>query len=368
MSVALFSPLTLAGRVLPNRIVVSPMCQYSAVEGVATDWHMMHVGHLAISGAGLFMVEATAVERAGRISHGCLGLYNDEQERALARVVSAAKRYGANAIGLQIGHSGRKGSCHTPWEGGAPLGPQEDPWPVCAPSELPFSDASPRPQPLDAAGLERIRSAFVSTAQRADRIDIDVLEIHCAHGYLLHSFLSPLSNQRKDEYGGSRDRRMRYPLEVIAAVREVWPRAKPLGIRISAVDWLEGGIDIDDSVTFARAARELGIDYVCVSGGGISPKVRPAVAPGYQVPFAHRIRQSTGLVTRAVGMIVTPRQAEEIIASGSADQVVLARAFLDDPRWVWHAAQTLGVEIPYPPQYERCRPELWPGHALLERS
>ncbi len=361
---ALFSPLALADLVLPNRVVVSPMCQYSAVEGVASDWHMMHVGHLALSGAGLFMLEATAVEGAGRIGHGCLGLYDDEQERALARVVSAAKRYGAARIGVQFSHSGRKGSCRAPWEGGGPLGPEEDPWPVVGPSELPFGEEWPRPQSLDRAGLARIKAAFAATARRADRIGIDLAEVHCAHGYLLHSFLSPLANVRSDEYGGSRDRRMRFPLEVIAAVREVWPRAKPLGMRISAVDWIEGGIEIEDSIAFVRAARELGIDYVCVSGGGISPKVRPAVAPGYQVPFAHRIRRETGLATRAVGMIVAPRQAEEIVASGQADQVVLARAFLDNPRWVWHAAEALGVRVPYPPQYERCRPELWPGYGM----
>lgn len=364
MASHLFSPLTLAGLTLSNRIVVSPMCQYSAVEGMATDWHMMHILQFAISGAAVFMIEASAVESIGRITHGCLGLYTDEQEQALGRIVAAACRYGTARVGIQIGHSGRKGSCRVPWEGGAPLGAEENPWSVVGPSDIPFDEGSPRPVPLDRTGLARIKEAFVASARRADRIGIELVEVHCAHGYLLHSFLSPLSNRRTDEYGGSRDNRMRFPLEVVEAVRAVWPQGKPLGIRVSAVDWAESGIELEDTIAFVSDAKRLGIDYVCVSSGGLVPHVRVPVAPGYQLPFAERIRRETGLITRAVGMIVSPRQAEAAIVAGQADQVAIARAFLDDPRWTWHAAEALGVHVPYPPQYERCRADRWPGAKL----
>jgi 2,4-dienoyl-CoA reductase-like NADH-dependent reductase (Old Yellow Enzyme family) len=363
----LFSPLALGPVELPNRIVVSPMCQYSAADGSATDWHLQHLMQLAISRAGMVVVEATAVERIGRISHGCLGLYSDANEAALARVLDAARRVAApgTRFAIQIGHAGRKASCQRPWEGGKPLSRSEDPWPTVAPSALPFTAEGPAPQALDAQGMARVTAAFCQAAERAARLGFEAIELHGAHGYLLHEFLSPLSNLRKDAHGGSLEGRMRFPLEVARAVRAVVPRRVALGARITGTDWADGGLTVEDAVAFATALKGAGLDYVCVSGGGAVPHVKIPLGPGYQVPLAAKVKAQSGLVTRAVGLIVTPEQAEAIVASGQADCVALARAFLDDPRWVWHAAERLGAEVSIPPPYARTSRAAWPGAALV---
>jgi len=360
----LFEPLSLGGITLANRIAVSPMCQYSAENGAANDWHLQHLGSLAVSGAGLVIVEQTAVESAGRITHGCLGLYRDANEAALARVVDFCRRAGSAALGIQLAHAGRKGSAKLPWEGGGPLPPDAGSWTTAAPSAIPFDNRWPAPEALDEVGLARIREAHAAAARRAERLGFDLVELLAAHGFLLHSFLSPIANRRTDSYGGSLANRMRYPLEVGAAIREVWPRRKALGMRITGTDWVEGGITPDEAGVFARKLRDIGFDYVCVSSGGISPAARPAIAPGYQVPLAAAVKKASGIVVQAVGMIVDPHQAEAIVADGHADCVALARGFLDDPRWTWHAAAALGADAVYPPQYLRARPEHWPGAAL----
>jgi 2,4-dienoyl-CoA reductase-like NADH-dependent reductase (Old Yellow Enzyme family) len=361
----LFEPLSLGGLTLANRIAVSPMCQYSAEDGTANDWHLQHLGSLSVSGAGLVIVEQTAVEPAGRISYGCLGLYSDANEAALARVVGLCRRVGSAKLGIQLAHAGRKGSAKLPWEGGGPLTPDAGAWTTAAPSAIPFDDHWPAPQALDEAGLRRIRDAHANSARRADRLGFDLVELLAAHGFLLHSFLSPIANRRTDSYGGSLANRMRYPLQVAAAIREVWPCRKPLGMRITGCDWIDGGITTGEAGAFACELRAIGFDYVCVSSGGIGPQARPVVAPGYQVPLAAAVKKASGIAVQAVGMIVGPHQAEAIVAGGEADCVALARGFLDDPRWVWHAAAALGAEIVYPPQYRRAHPEHWPGAALL---
>ena len=363
MSSALFSPLSLRELTLANRIVVSPMCQYSAADGNAGDWHLMHLGNLSVSGSGLVMVEATAVEPRGRITYGDLGLYSDDNEAALRRIVSFCRQYGGSRLGLQLAHAGRKASDHLPWEEhGRPLAPEEGAWTTVAPSEISYGDAWPRPQALDTAGLQAVKQAFVRATRRAARLDFDLVEMHAAHGYLLHEFLSPLSNTRHDVYGGSREKRMRFPLEVFSAMREAWPASKPLGVRISATDYADGGWDIVDSLAFAQALKDRGCDFLDVSGGGLVPSQRLAVGPGYQVPWAARIRQEVGMPTMTVGMINQPQQAEEIIARGQADLVALARAMLYDPRWTWHAARELWTDLEYPPQYRRCKSlQLAPG-------
>jgi 2,4-dienoyl-CoA reductase-like NADH-dependent reductase (Old Yellow Enzyme family) len=362
---ALFAPLTLRGVTLANRIVVSPMCQYVADDGSATDWHLAHLVSLAISGAGLAMVEATAVERLGRITPGCLGLYSDANEAALKRAIDACRKFGQAKMGIQLGHAGRKASAHVPWKGGGPLAAADGAWPTVAPSPVPMTPAWPIPQELDRAAMDRIREAFVSATQRAVRLGFDVLELHGAHGYLLHEFFSPISNRRTDEYGGSLENRMRFPLEVAAALRPVWPADRAMGLRISGSDWLDGGADVKDAIVFAQRLKALGVDYVCVSSGGIDPAAKIPVGPGYQVPLAGEVRRGAGLPTRAVGMIVEAKQADGIISSGDADMVALARAFLDDPRWPWHAADILGATISYPPPYERTHPAVWPGSRLI---
>jgi 2,4-dienoyl-CoA reductase-like NADH-dependent reductase (Old Yellow Enzyme family) len=363
----LFSPLSLGPIQLPNRIAVSPMCQYSASDGSASDWHLQHLMQLAIGRAGMVVVEATAVERSGRISHGCLGLYSDANEAALARVLDPARRVAAagTAFAIQLAHAGRKASCQAPFQGGKPLPRGEDPWPTVAPSAVPFADGWHVPEALDAKGLERIVGAFRQAAVRAVRLGFDAIELHGAHGYLLHEFLSPVSNKRSDAYGGSAENRMRLPLEVMQAVRAVVPHTIALGARITGSDWADGGLTADGAVAFAKALKGIGTDYVCVSSGGNIAAARIPLAPGYQVPFAAKVKAATGIATRAVGLIATPEQAEAIIAEGKADFVALARAFLDDARWVWHAAERLGAEISYPPQYARVSRAIWPGAALV---
>ena len=353
---ALFTPLTIDHLTLPNRIIIAPMCQYSAVEGCANDWHVIHLGHLALSGAGLLFTEATAVTPEGRISPGDLGLWSDENEAALAATLASVRRHSPMAIGIQLAHAGRKASCQAPWEGGAQIPIGAGGWQTVAPSALPHNETDAAPTALDAAGLERIRDAFVASARRAHRLGFDLIELHAAHGYLLHEFLSPLANRRDDHYGGSPENRMRFPLEVFDAVRAAMPAEMPVGIRISASDWVDGGWDIDASVTFAQALQQRGCSFIDVSSGGVSPDQQVRMGPGYQVPFAEKIREHSGLTTMAVGLITEPQQAEDIVASGRADAVALARGVLYNPRWPWHAAAALGETIDAPKQYWRSQP------------
>ncbi|HEX6268005.1 MAG TPA: NADH:flavin oxidoreductase/NADH oxidase, partial [Burkholderiales bacterium] len=323
MTPRLFSPLELGGITLPNRIVVSPMCQYCADDGSMNDWHFVHLGHLAYSGAGLLMVEATHVTREGRITHGCSGLYSNGNEAALSRVIRHVRKVSKNPVGLQLGHAGRKASSQVPWEGRQSLGAGESPWQTVAPSPIPFSEGWHVPRELTAAEIRGLVDAFVSSALRAKRIGFDVLELHSAHGYLLHQFLSPLSNRRNDAYGTDR---MKLPLEVAHAVREAWPKERALGARISASDCMEGGLGPQDAVAYARELEGAGFDYVCVSSGSIAGGARIDVSPGYQVGFAHKVRNSISMKVRAVGMIADPAQAESIVAEGKADMVAMARA------------------------------------------
>ncbi len=360
MTSSLFSPLVLNGLELSNRIVVAPMCQYSANDGCASDWHMTHLGTLANSGAGLVVIEATAVERAGRITHGCVGLYSDAGERALERVISHCRRIGTAKFSVQLGHAGRKASSQLPWDGGKALGAGEDPWPTAAPSAIPYSREWPIPREMNADDMARTRDAFVNAARRAARIGFHCIELHMAHGYLLHSFMSPITNRRTDQYGGSLHNRLRFPLEVARAVRDALP-GMPLGARITGSDWIEGGLTTDDAVVIAKTLRDAGLDFLCVSSGAISPDARMTIEPGYQVPFAEKVRRETGIATRAVGLIATPHQADAIVRNGQADMVALARAFLDNPHWGWHAARALGAEVSRPLQYMRAAPKVWPG-------
>lgn len=353
----LFSPITLGQQVLSNRIVISPMCQYSAEHGHASDWHLIHLGHLALSGAGLLFIEATAVAPEGRISPGDLGLWSDATAAALAQVLQAIRQYSSMPIAIQLAHAGRKASTQLPWEGNAGLTPEHGGWQTVAPSALPFAATDAIPRALNATELLRIRDDFVAAAQRAHRLGIEVIELHAAHGYLLHEFLSPLSNARDDRYGGSLENRMRFPLEVFEAIRNALPGELPVGVRISATDWVSGGWDIEQSVVFAKELQRLGCAFIDVSSAGLSPLQQIPVAPGFQVPFAARIRRETGLPTIAVGLITEPEQAEAIIASGQADLVALARGMLYDPRWPWHAAAKLGAQVDAPKQYLRAPPQ-----------
>lgn len=364
MTVHLFTPIRLRGLELANRITVSPMCQYRARDGLATEWHLVHLGNLSMSGAGLVILEATAVSPEGRISPGCLGLWSDAHAEALAPVLAFCRRDGTAKLGIQLGHAGRKGSCRVPLEGGMPLRAEEGAWPTVSASALPYDEGWPAPRAASEEDLDRIEADFAAAARRAADLGLDLLEVHSAHGYLLHQFLSPFANRRNDRWGGDLEGRMRFPLRVVEAVRAVWPADRPLGVRVSATDWVEGGWDLEQTITLARRLKVAGVDYVDVSSGGLDPRQKLALGPGYQVPFAEAVRRATGLPTMAVGLIVTPRQAEAVLAEGKADLVALARTIMDDPRWPWHAAQELGVEIPYPPQYVRCRPQVWPGAAM----
>ncbi|WP_295854284.1 NADH:flavin oxidoreductase/NADH oxidase [Tardiphaga sp.] len=353
---ALFSPFTMRDLTLPNRIVVSPMCQYSAVDGCATEWHMMHLGTMALSGASLLCLEATAVEAIGRITPGDLGLYDDATEQALKPVLAAIRKHSKVAVAMQLAHAGRKASSHAPWDGGQQVALADGGWVAQAPSPVPQKPGELMPQQIDAAGLTRIRDAFVATAKRADRLGIDALELHGAHGYLLHEFLSPISNQRTDEYGGSLENRMRFPLEVFDAVRAVFPAGKPVGFRVSASDWVEGGWDVEQTIVLGNELKKRGVDWIDVSSGGVSPQQKITLGPGYQVPFAEAVKKATGVPVMAVGLITEPQQAEDIIASGQADFVALARGLLYNPRWPWHAAAQLGATVDAPPQYWRSQP------------
>jgi 2,4-dienoyl-CoA reductase-like NADH-dependent reductase (Old Yellow Enzyme family) len=359
MSSALFSPIRLAGLELSNRLVVSPMCQYSAENGSATDWHLMHLGMLANSGAALVVVEATAVESIGRITHGCLGLWSDENEAALARVLKSVRRAGMAKFGIQLAHAARKASAHLPWESGLSLKQNENPWPTIAASPLPFGENWHVPAAVSEADMARITGAFVAAAKRALRVGFDEIELHMAHGYLFHGFMSPVSNTRTDAYGGPLANRLKFPLAVARAVRAAVPRNVPLGARITGSDWREGGLTADDAVAIAKALKAEGLDFIDVSSGGVTYDTRNPSEPGYNVPIAERIKREAGIATRVVGLVYQPEQAEAIVRDGKADMVAMARAFLDDPHWGWHAAKRLGADVPRPPQYLRAGPKLW---------
>ncbi|HTG31325.1 MAG TPA: NADH:flavin oxidoreductase/NADH oxidase [Thermoanaerobaculia bacterium] len=349
---ALLSPLTIRGLTLRNRIVMSPMCQYSAEEGLASDWHLVHLGSRAVGGAALVVVEATAVIRDGRISPADLGIWSDDQIEPLARIARFVHSQGAVA-GIQLSHAGRKASTEPPWKGGGPL--KDGGWTVAAPSPIPFREGGPVPVPLDEAGIEEVVAAFEGAARRALAAGFQVIEIHAAHGYLLHQFLSPLSNHRDDSYGGSLENRMRLTLRVAERLRGVMPDELPLFVRISATDWAEGGWDIEQSVELTKRLKETGVDLIDASSGGTLPRAKIPVGPGYQVPFARRIRHETGIPTGAVGMITEPRQADEIIRNGDADLIFLARELLRDPYWAFRAHRELGEAAALPVQYERAR-------------
>jgi len=350
----LFEPLTLRGVTFPNRIGVSPMCQYSCEDGFATDWHLIHYGSRAVGGAGLVMTEAAAVAPEGRISPNDLGLWKDEQVAGLARCVRFIRAQGAVA-GLQLAHAGRKASMPPPWKEETALTAAEGGWsPVAAPSALPFGPASAEPRALSAEQVPEVVSRFVAAAVRARDAGFQVVEVHAAHGYLLHQFLSPLSNRRTDAYGGSFENRTRLVREVAEAVRRVWPEALPLFVRVSATDWAEGGWDADQTVELARQLKPLGVDLVDCSSGGLLPNVRIPVAPGFQVPFAERVRREAGVATSAVGLIREAEQAAQIVRQGQADLVLLGRQMLRDPYWPQHAAKQLGVPVPHPIQYGRA--------------
>jgi 2,4-dienoyl-CoA reductase-like NADH-dependent reductase (Old Yellow Enzyme family) len=353
----LFTPLRLRELALANRIVVSPMCQYSAQEGRASDWHLVHWGQLLMSSAGMMVVEATAVTAEGRITYGDLGLYDDATEAALAdRLHRARALMPPMPVAIQLAHAGRKASSRVPWEDGSLITPDQGGWKPVAPSAVPIKPGEPAPVALDHDALTRVRDAFAASARRADRIGIDAAEVHMAHGYLLHEFLSPIANHRHDRYGGSFENRVRFPLEVFDTVRAAWPQSKPLGARLSCVDWVDGGWTLEESIELSRRLVARGCDWIDCSSGGVSPAQKIALQPGYQVPFARAIKRASGATTFAVGLITEPAQAELIVSSGDADVVCMARAFLWNPRWPWHAAVQLAGHAVAPPQYARSIP------------
>ena len=360
MQSALFSPIRLRGLTLPNRVVVSPMCQYNSENGSANDWHLMHLGQFSLGAGALVMTEATNVNLAGRITLKCAAMCSDENEAAMKRVVDFCKRYGVAKHGLQLGHAGRKASTQPPATGGRPLSAEEGAWQTLAPSALPYAPDWHTPRALSEPEIAGIKADFVSAVQRAARIGYDLVEMHAGHGYLLHQFLSPLSNERTDRYGGSLANRMRLVLETFEAMRRAWPAERPMGARVSASDWVEGGWTPDDTVVLARELKQLGCDYLDVSSGALDPRQQLPLAPGYQVPFAEKVKRESGIATMTVGLITSARQAEDIIASGRADFVCLARGAMWDPRWAWHAAEELGAEAPYAPKTMACHPKLRP--------
>ena len=353
---ALFSPIKLRGLELPNRIMVAPMCQYSSVNGEANDWHFTHINTLALSGAAMFCIEATHVEAIGRITPGCLGLYDDATETALKPILASVRKHSKTAVAIQLAHAGRKASSHKPWDGGQQIPVSQGGWQAEGPSAVPHKEGEAPPLALDAPGLARVRDAFVNAERRAERLGIDAIELHSAHGYLLHQFLSPISNKRTDQYGGSLQNRMRYPLEVFDAVRAAFPAEKPVGIKVSATDWVDGGWDLAQTIEYAKELKKRGVDWIDASSGGVSPLQKIPLGPGYQVPLAQAIKEATSVTTMAVGLITEAKQAEDIVASGKADMVALARAMLYDPRWGWHAAAELGGQVEAPPQYWRSQP------------
>ena len=361
----LFEPFHAGQLTLANRIVIAPMCQYSAVDGCMTDWHVIHLGHLALSGAALLTIEATAVEPVGRITYADVGLWDEATEAAMARVLGSVRRHSHMPIAIQLAHAGRKASTEVPWKGGAQIGAAAaGGWQTVAPSPLPFAAGQSAPRALDRKGLARVRAAFAAAAVRAARLGIDAIQLHGAHGYLLHQFLSPLSNRRDDEYGGSLENRMRFPLEVFDAVRQAFPADKPVAMRVSGTDWVAGGWDIEQTIAFARALEAHGCAVIHVSSGGLDPRQDVPLGPSYQVPLARAVKHATRMPVVAVGLITDYEQAEAIISTGDADFVALARGILYDPRWPWHAAAHLGGHVRAPEQYLRAQPPQY--RALFE--
>ena len=357
----LFEPLTVGALSLANRIVIAPMCQYSAVDGCMTDWHLIHLGQLSHSGAALLTIEATAVLPEGRISYGDVGLWNDATEAAMAAVLQGVRRWSAMPIAIQLAHAGRKASTDLPWHGGKQMAPDHaNGWQTVAPSALPFNDADQPPVAMTREAMDAVRDAFAEAARRAARLGIDAVQIHAAHGYLLHQFLSPLSNRREDEYGGSLENRMRFPLEVFDAVRAAFPAGRPVSVRLSGTDWVPGGWDIEQTVAFSKALEARGCSAIHVSSGGLHPAQAIPVGPGYQVPLARAVKQAVAIPVVAVGMITDFDHAEAIVATGDADLVAIARGILYDPHWPWHAAAHLGASVAVPPQYLRSQPRQFP--------
>ena len=358
---ALFTPLRVSGLELANRIVIAPMCQYSAVAGCMTDWHLIHLGHLALSGAALLTIEATAVLPEGRITYADVGLWDDKTEAAIARTLESIRRWSAMPVAIQLAHAGRKASTEVPWKGGAQIPPDDAKgWQTVAPSAVPHEQGERPPAALDRDGLKRVRDAFVEAARRAARLGVDAVQLHGAHGYLLHQFLSPLSNRREDEYGGSLDNRMRFPLEVFDAVRAVLPAGCVLSMRVSGTDWVEGGWNIDETVALAQALEARGCAAIHVSSGGLDPAQRIPVGPSYQVPLARAVKAATRMPVIAVGLITDFEQAEAIVGTGDADLIALARTILYNPRWPWHAAAHFGAQVKAPDQYLLSRPRQYP--------
>ena len=360
MASVLFSPITLRGLTLPNRVVVSPMCQYNSDNGSANDWHLMHLGNMSLGCAGLVMCEMTDVNPQGRISPKCAGMWSDDNEAALKRVHDFCRTYGVAKLGVQLAHAGRKGPTTPPAAGGKPILDGPDAWTPEAPSAIPYDTGWPVPRAMTKDDIKRCIGEFAAAAKRVDRIGYDVIELHGAHGYLAHQFLSPISNKRTDEYGGSTENRMRFAIEMYEAVRAVWPEQKPLGMRVSATDWVDGGWTPEETVLLAKELKKRGLDYMDVSTGGLDPKQKIPLAAGYQVPFSEKVKAETGLTTMTVGLIAGYRQAEDIVASGKADMVCLARGAMWDPRWAWHAAEELGAETAYAPKMMACQPKLRP--------
>ncbi|MFK7893999.1 MAG: NADH:flavin oxidoreductase/NADH oxidase [Granulosicoccus sp.] len=357
---ALFQSLTLRNLTLANRVVVSPMCQYSAIGGNAQSWHDVHVGQLAMSAAGMLILEATAIEDIGRITPGCLGLYSDDNERHLQGLLDTVRGLIPNVklpVCIQLSHAGRKSSSHVPWKTGAQIPVDQGGWQSVAPDSIAHKESEQAPRALSIDAMNMLKEKFVAATVRSDKLGIDAIELHAAHGYLLHQFLSPLSNKREDGYGGTLENRMRFPLEVFVAMRNSWPNRKPLGVRLSASDWdVESSWNINESAVFSQRLAELGCDWIDVSSGGLSSNQKIDLKPGYQVHFAQYIKQRVDIPVMAVGLITDAHQADRIVAEGQADMVALARAFLYNPRWVWHAAALLGETVTAPEQYWRCAP------------
>jgi 2,4-dienoyl-CoA reductase-like NADH-dependent reductase (Old Yellow Enzyme family) len=362
MTARIFSPIRVGGLDLENRIVIAPMCQYSAVDGCMTDWHQIHLGHLALSGAALLTIEATAVTPEGRITYGDVGLWSDACEAAMAGVLETVRRWSPVPVAIQLAHAGRKASTEKPWLGGAQIAPDApNGWRTEAPSALPFAPGEAPPMALAREDLVRIREAFVAAARRAARIGLDAVQLHAAHGYLLHQFLSPLSNRREDEYGGPLENRMRFPLEVFEAVRQAFPPERPVTMRVSGTDWAEGGWTIEETCALAQALEARGCAAMHVSSGGLTPAQKIPVGPNYQVPLARAVKEAVNIPVIAVGLITEFEQAEAIVGTGDADIVALARAILYDPRWPWHAAAHFGAQVRAPSQYLRSQPHQFPN-------
>ena len=353
----LFQPATIGGLTLDNRIVIAPMCQYSAVDGQMNDWHQIHLGQLALSSAGILTIEATAILPEGRISYADVGLWDDATQGAMKAVLDSVRRHSDMPIAIQLGHAGRKASTDVPWQGGAQIAPgSPHGWQTVAPSPVPFTPGTHAPEAMDAQAIAILRDAFVAAARRANDLGIDAIQLHGAHGYLLHQFLSPLSNQRDDDYGGTLENRMRLPLEIFDAVRAAFPAAKPVTMRVSGTDWVPGGWDIEQTVAFAKALEARGCDAIHVSSGGLHRDQQIPVGPSYQVPLARAVKQAVGIPVVAVGLITDFDQAEAIVGTGDADMIALARTILYDPRWPWHAAAHLGASVRAPNQYLRSQP------------